>query len=98
MVSVPAARSIADHHLPQRRRIADDARPAAARRGFLLEQPVFGQQPPLLERTRHQQQQMIGIDRLGEEIERALLHRLDGVLDAAVRGHDDDRQFGVERP
>ena len=39
---------------------------------------------------------MIGIDRLGEEVQRALLHRLDGVLDAAVGGHDDHRQLGVD--
>ena len=39
---------------------------------------------------------MIGIDRLGEEVERAFLHRRDGVLDAAERGHHDDRQLGIE--
>ena len=39
---------------------------------------------------------MIGIDGLGEEVEGAVLHRLDGVLDAAVRGHHDHGQLGVE--
>ena len=39
---------------------------------------------------------MIGIDRLGEEVERAFLHRRDRVLDAAERRHDDDRQLGIE--
>ena len=39
---------------------------------------------------------MIGIDRLGEEVERAFLHRRDRVLDAAERGHHDDRQLGIE--
>ena len=86
------------HHLPQRRRVADDARTAAAGRRFFLQQPVVVEQPALLERARHQQQQVIGIDRLGEKVERAVLHRLDGVLDAAVRGHDDHGKLGVERP
>ena len=86
------------HHLAQGRRVADDARAAAAGGGFLFQQPVFIEQPALLERARHQQQQVIGIDGLGEEVERALLHRLDGVLDAAVRGHHDDRQLGIQLP
>ena len=52
--------------------------------------------PALRERALDQQQQMIGIDRLGEEVERPFLHRRDRVLDAAVRGHHDDRQLGIE--
>ncbi len=39
---------------------------------------------------------MIGIDRLGEKIERAFLHRRDGVLDVAKRRHHDNRQLRVE--
>ena len=39
---------------------------------------------------------MIGIDRLGEKVERALLHRRHGILDAAVRGHHDHRDVGVD--
>ena len=54
------------------------------------------EQPPLRERALDQQQQVIGIDRLGEEVERAFLHRRHGVLDAAEGGHDDDRQLGIE--
>ena len=84
------------HHLPQGRRVADDARTAAARGRFFLQQAVIIQQAALLERARDQQQQVIGIDRLGEKVERALFHRLDGVLDAAVRGHHDHRQLRVE--
>ena len=42
------------------------------------------------------QQQVIGIDRLGQEVHRAFAHRRHRVLDAAVGGHDDDRQLGVE--
>ena len=48
------------------------------------------------ERALDQQQQVIGIDRLGEKVERAFLHRRDGVLDAAERRHHDDRQLGIE--
>ena len=39
---------------------------------------------------------MIGIDRLGEKIERPFLHRAHGVFDAAVGGHDDDGNVGVD--
>ena len=39
---------------------------------------------------------MIRIDRLGEKVEGALFHRGHGVLNAAERRHDDDRQFGIE--
>ena len=52
--------------------------------------------PALLERARHEQQQVIGIDRLGEEVERAFLHRRDRILDAAVGRHHDDRHVGVD--
>ena len=38
-------------------------------------------------RALDQQQQMIGIDRLGQEIDCAFLHRHNRVLDAAERGH-----------
>ena len=38
---------------------------------------------------------MVGIDRLGQEVERPFLHRGDRILDAAVRGHHDDRHLGV---
>ena len=83
-------------HLAQRRVVPDQLRRAATHRQLLLHQQVFGHQPPLLERARHEQQQMIGIDRLGEKIERPLLHRGDRVLDAAVGGHHDDRNIGVD--
>ena len=95
-MSVAAARCSAGEHLPQRRVLADELRRAAAHRELLLQQQVLGHQPALLERARDEQQQVIGIDRLGEEVERAFLHRGDRVLDAAVGGHHDDRQLGVE--
>ena len=52
--------------------------------------------PPLRDRALHHQQQVIGIDGLGQEVHRAFPHRRHGVLDAAVGGHDDDLQLGVE--
>ena len=83
-------------HLLQPRVLADDLRRAAALRELVLEQDVLGRQPALRERALDQQQQVIGIDRLGEEVERAFLHRRDRVLDAAERRHHDDRQLRVE--
>ena len=50
------------------RGFADDRRRAAARGQFFLEQRVFGDQPALRERALDEQQQMIGIDRLGEKV------------------------------
>ncbi len=61
-----------------------------------LQEDVLGRQPALRERTLDHQQQMIGIDGLGEEVERAFLHRRHRVLDAAERGHHDHGQLGVE--
>ena len=64
-----------DRHLLQLRVLADDLRRAAARGELLFEQDVLGGQAPLRERALDHQQQMIGIDRLGEKVERAFLHR-----------------------
>ena len=36
--------------------------------------------------------QVVGIDRLGEEVERPFLHRAHGIFELPVRGHHDDRQ------
>ena len=83
-------------HLAQRRIFADELRRAAADRQLLLHQQVLGHEAALLERAADEQQQVIRIDRLGEEVERPFLHRRHGVLDAAVRRHDDDRHVGVD--
>ena len=71
-------------------------RRTATHRELLLEQQVLGHHPALFERARDEQGEVIGVDGLGQEIERALLHRGDGVFDAAVRRHDDDWGVGVE--
>ena len=76
--------------------LADDLGRTTARRQLLLQQHVFHREPPQRERTLHHQEQMIGIDRLGEKVERTLLHRRHGILDAAVRGHHDDGKLGIE--
>ncbi len=96
VVSVPAAFCRPANTLRSAEIFADQLRRAAPDRELLLEQQVLGDDPPLLERARHEQREVIGIDRLGEKIEGAFLHRRDRVLDAAVRGHHDDRHIGVE--
>ena len=96
VVSVAAARCSDGEHLAQRRVLADQLRRAAAHRELLLHQQVLGHHAALLERAAHEQQQVIGIDRLGEEVERPFLHRRHRVLDAAVGGHHDDRHVGVD--
>ena len=85
-----------ERDLLQARIFADDLRRAAPLREFLLEQDVLGGQATLRERPLDEQQEVIGVDRLGQEVERAVLHGRDRVLDAAVRGHHDDRQVGVD--
>ena len=96
MVSVPAARWIACDTT-----FITAASPmigwrAAALRQFFLEQRVLSDQPPLRERTVDQEKKMIGVDGLGEEIQGAGLHRLDGFLNASEGGHDDHRELGIE--
>ena len=82
--------------LLQPRVFSDDLGRAAALGELLFEQEVLRRQPPLRQRPLDEEQQVIGIDRLGEKVERPFLHRRDGVLDVAERGHHDDRQLGVQ--
>ena len=83
-------------HVLQLGVLADDLRRAAPRGELVLQKNVLVGQPALHERTLDHQQQVIRIHRLGEEVERALLHRRDRVLDAAERRHHDDRQLRIE--
>ena len=76
--------------------LADDPRRPAPLGHLLLQEDVLGHHPSLRDGALHHQQQVIGIDRLGEKVGRPLAHRGHGVLNAAVRGHDDDGQLGVE--
>ena len=50
-----------------------------------------------LERALDLEAHDLGLDRLGEEVERAELHRLDRGLDGAEPGDDHDRHVGIER-
>jgi hypothetical protein len=85
-----------ENGLLQRRRIADDLRRPAPRAELFLQQDVLRQQLPLCQRALDHQQQVIGIDRLGQKVEGAVLHGGNRILNAPVRRHDDDRQLGVE--
>jgi hypothetical protein len=82
--------------LAQLRIFTDDARRAATCGHFFLEKQVLGEHAPLGDRTFDKQEEMIRLDRLREEVERALLHGRHGVLNAAVSGHHDHRKLGVE--
>ena len=95
MTSAAAARCIACDRLAQRRRVAQDPRRAATRRQLLLEQRVLAQQPRLGQRAVDDERQVIGIDGLGQEVERAVAHRRHGILDAAVGGHHHHGHGGV---
>ena len=83
-------------HLLEPRVFADNLRRAAPLGELLLEKDVLGRHAPLRERALDHEQQMIGVHRLLEEVERPLLHRVHGVGHAAERRHHDDRQLGIE--
>ena len=61
-----------------------------------LAAPVFGRvgEAGNLERLADLVEQLLLVDRLGEERERAALRRLHGIRNRAVRGEDDDAQPG----
>ena len=84
--------------LPQLRILPDDPWGTAPLGQLFLEQDVFGKHPAPRDRALHDERQVVRIDRLGEEIHRAFLHRRDCVRNAAVRGHDHHLQFRVELP
>ena len=84
----------ADHlqHLAHLRALTDDA----TRGGELLDlaaQPhVLGLEPPLLDGAPYQVTEFVGVDRLGDVVEGALLEGLDRGLDRCVgRDHDHDQ-------
>ena len=58
----------------------------------LLQRPVLVAQPALVERVAQADEHALAGERLLDEIERALLGRLDRRADRAVAGDDDDRQ------
>jgi hypothetical protein len=58
---------------------------------------VFEHQPPHVERAADAGDQMIGGERFGDEVPRALLERGDRGGNVAVPGHQDDGQLRVAR-
>ena len=89
-----------DHlqHVLHRRRLGDDLGKA-----FAAEQRVLGLEPLALAERLAQldlraddREQPRVVPGLLDEVARAAAHRLDGDLDAAPRGHDDDRQRRIE--
>jgi hypothetical protein len=91
-VSPDAARC---NHLFELGILSNYLRSAAAGREFFLEEQVLRHQPSLRERPLDHQQQMIGVDRLGQEVERAFPHGHHRILNAAKRRHHDDGQLGI---
>ena len=61
----------------------------------LLEQHVFGEEAAPLQGALEQEHEVLGVDGLGQEVGRALLHRAHRVVDRRVGGHDDDGHVGV---
>ena len=82
------------HDLPQRAAVADHLVPDFDR---ALQRPVLVAQLPLIQRVAQADQHPVAGERLLDEIERALLGRLDRRADRAVAGDDDDRQRLVHR-
>ena len=55
----------------------------------------FAPQPRRFERLLDEQRDLVEVERLVGVVIRAVLHRLDGRLDARVRGQQDDQRVGV---
>ena len=84
------------HRAAPRERRADDR--AAALLGELgLEAAVLDEQRLLLERVADDPHDVRALERLGDEVVRAFLHRVDRGLDRAVRGHQHDLGLGRDR-
>jgi hypothetical protein len=83
-------------HLLEPSVFSDDPWRPATFSELLLEQVVFSHHPPLRDGALDHQEKMIGIDGLGQEVHRAFLHCGHRVLDAPVRGHDDNRKIRIQ--
>ena len=95
----PAGRRLNDQveHPPHRRAASDDVvEVAVLLLNVLPQRPVLVDQAPALERVLDDDEHFVVLERLGDVVERAALHRGDGVLDRRERGHHDDRQLVVE--
>ena len=84
-------------HLPHPRAAADDlAEPVGVRLQVLPQRAVLGDQPPLRQRVAQHDQHFVVLERLGDVVERAALHRRDRVLDRGERGDHQHRQVVVD--
>ena len=85
-----------EHRFLQGRVLPEHARQAEAALVLLAQQHDLAVQAAALEGPVEQQQQVLGVDRLGEEGGGAFLHGPHRVLDRAEGGHHDHGQLGVE--
>ena len=83
--------------LPHHLALADDALEAVPLLELLAQVGVLGAQPALLERRVDDVQQFVELERLLDEVARAALDGLDGVLHRAEAGDDDADDVGIER-
>ena len=81
-------------HCADRGRLADDRRNRL--RVGLGEEERLARARAALDRPRDEQPQQVGIDRLGDEVFGAVLHRLDRRLDRAERRHHEHRQRRIQ--
>ena len=94
-----AQRGLGDQleHLAHARAAADDVpQPLLLRAQARAERAVLGHQPPLLGRVADHHHHFFVLERLGDVVERAVLHGRDRVLERRVGGDEDDRQVFVE--
>ena len=77
---------------PQRRALTDDGLLGPRQPGAEL--LVFQHQPPLVDRLLHALEHRVPLERLGEEVIGAVLHRRDRRLHRPVRGHQDHFRVG----
>ena len=82
-------------HRGDGRRLADDAIEAVGLGLARAQRPHFAPQLRRLERLLDEQRDLVEVERLVRVVIRALLHRLDGGLDARVRGQQDDERVGI---
>ena len=93
-----AKRRISALDLEHLRRLAEQ-RAAQRRIGVAREQRAhLALQLRGLERAVHQDRNVIDVERLRNEVERALGHRLDRALHAGVRGQQDHERVGMRTP
>ena len=84
-------------HLPHPRAPADDVREVVVPAVPLLQQlAVLAHQPPPLHRVAHDDEDFVVLERLGDVVEGAGLHRGNRALDRGVGRDDDDRQVLVD--